>query len=450
MSCRLAVAVLMLSACAAQPQFVCMSNVDCVSETGDQGICETDGSCSFADSTCPTTNRRYPDGAAPELASACLAPVTSCVSQLAVGSSHSCALRTDGTVWCWGSSDAGQVGVTGDRAEPTQVQQLPNGHAAMQIAAGENFTCALMDDGTVWCWGDNGSLQLGVCMPTPPETSARPLEAMVYTNPTSPVCGVGVPLHATQISVGGQHVCALGTDEALYCWGENQVGSHGGQSGQNPAMLDDVPGPMKVAFDGAVQVQVGDEYSCVVKDEHSVWCFGANTLGELGIGDMTDSFVPANVVGLGDAETLVADDETACVQTRDGGLWCWGNGASGLLGTDLSHNVLSPIRIGSATAAFGGGTSETICVGQNNGVLECFGANDSGQAGIDGAADITTPSAIPLITVTMASLGADHSCAVTSDGAIWCWGDNTHGQLGTGTMDPEPVTVPIRAKWTCP
>jgi len=444
-------AIVAATACSSPPSFVCETNVDCVSETGEPGICESNGSCTFADSTCPTTNRRYPDGASGSLASQCLAPEKSCVSQLAVGSSHSCALRSDGTVWCWGLDDEGQVGTAGaDQTTPVEVLRLPSGHLATAVTAGENFACALIDNGTVWCWGGDGAKQLGQCTMTPPESSSTPLEVITYAAGSPPTCNANNPFHAKQISAGGQHACAIGVDDKLYCWGENQVGAHGGQAGQDPLVFDDVPGPLALAFDGAVEVQAGDEYSCVVKDEHSVWCFGANTLGELGTGGTTDSFTPVNVPGLADAESLVIDDETACIQTRDGALWCWGNGTTGIFGANLSDNVLSPARITTAAKAYGGGTAETICLGQNDGVVECFGANDSAQAAVDGDANITMPTPAPLVTVTSASLGADHSCAVTTDGAIWCWGDNSHGQLGNGTTSDAPTPIPTRVTWSCP
>ena len=446
-------------ACISPPAFVCTSNPDCVSETGLPGICETNGSCSFYDPSCPTTLRRYPDGATGALASTCVPPGKQCIAQLSLGTSHSCALRTDGAVFCWGLNANGEVGdgTMVDNPTPTQVKGLPSGHKATQIGTAEEHTCALMDDGTVWCWGINDTLNLGQCNGAALASSPTPLEVPSWTpntqTPASPTCDASTPFKASRLSLGGEHACAIGTDNALYCWGENTTGSEGGQAGQDPTVLPNVPGPLKVDFTGAVDVQCGDDYSCLAKSDNSTWCFGGNQLNELANGNTsTGSFAPVAINGLSDTKTLALDDETACIVTSTGGLFCWGNGQTGIFGTDLTDNVAQATRITSCSQAYGGGTAETMCVTQTDGTLQCWGANDTGQCGLGtSVANITTPTNALLTSVSAASLGADHTCAVTTDGALWCWGDDSHGQVGDGQISSTPVTIPKRiTSWTCP
>jgi len=455
----LALALGAVAACTAQPDYTCLSNADCVEDEGAQGVCEPNGQCAFVDPTCDDssdTGLRYPDDATGGVANQCVATGKSCVSAIATGTSHTCVLRTDGTVWCWGLNDVGELASSnGDQTTPSQVLRLPSGHLVTQISAAEVHSCALIDDNTVWCWGGNDSLQLGQCGASPPASSTKPLEVIGYTasvsQPSMPTCNPTVPFTAKQITAGGEHNCAIGMDDNLYCWGENQTGAQGGQSGQDPAVFDDVPGPLKVVFDGPVQVQAGDEYTCVLKDENSVWCFGSNSLGELGNGGTAESFAPINVTGISDASQLVMDDETACVVTRDGGLWCWGNADTGIFGTDLTDNVLKATRVASATTAYGGGTAETIFLPQTDGTLQVLGDNTLGQAGITGSATaISSPTQAELLEVQLLSAGGDHTCAVTTDGAIWCWGDNSHGQIGNGTTSTTPTQIPTRVEWTCP
>jgi alpha-tubulin suppressor-like RCC1 family protein len=448
-------AVSALAACVSAPPFVCKSNPDCVSEQGSPGICETIGSCSFYDSTCPTTMRRFADGASESLSSTCVPAGAQCIDQLAMGNSHSCALRSDGAVLCWGLNDRGQVGdgTTVDAATPVLVKGLPSGHRAVQIATGNTDTCTLLDDHTVWCWGAGDLRLLGQCGGGADSDVA--VEVPTWTpNPLDPAaaaCDPGTPFTATQIAIGGGHACAIGTDGRVYCWGENQTGAQGGQCGQDPAIFDDVPGPLAVAFEGAIQVGCGDEYTCVIKDENSVWCFGGNDLDELGNGTKQASFVPVNVVGISDAKSLALDDETPCIVTTSGALFCWGNGTTGIFGEDLNHNVPAATRVTTCNQAYGSGASETMCVTQTDGTLECFGANDMGQCGAaTQSPNLTSPTPTLLITVTRVGLGGDHSCAVTTDGALWCWGADDYGQLGDGQHSPIPNNVPERIDFPCP
>jgi alpha-tubulin suppressor-like RCC1 family protein len=226
-------------------------------------------------------------------------------------------------------------------------------------------------------------------------------------------------------------------------------------------VLKNVPGPLKLTSESAQNVSsvwVGDEYSCIIRNDQSVWCFGASDLFELGQGNgSTDySYVPVAVTGFSDANFMAADDETPCVVTRQSSLVCWGSGESGIFG--VAHgNADHATFIEDCSSAFGGGTSETLCMTQSDGSFFCFGENKLGQCGNGSTTAQVAPSDASsktfLATVSKASVGTGHSCAVTTDGALWCWGANDHGQLGDGQIaasSDQSVTVPKRISFPCP
>jgi alpha-tubulin suppressor-like RCC1 family protein len=428
-------------ACTARPAYQCSTNDVCVSEEGAPGICEASGACSFVDNACPVSARRYSDGAGAGLASACVAATASsqCIGAVSLGIQYGCLVRTDGTAWCWGANDKGQLGdgTTVDRTSPTQVR-LPAGIKVSTIGTGESHTCALDTAGGVWCWGDNDTHELG------PGTAASlvPLKVDVMSSDTPKV-----PLKAKNLSVGGKHTCALVEGGNVYCWGENS----NAQCGQDPATNDDVQVPTMVAgLEGVTYPAAGDEFSCALKDDKSVVCWGANTNGELGNGDlgMRQSFAPVRV-SISSVQELAVGDEHACGVKNDGSLWCWGYGGSGALGNAQKADQATPINVSTANAAAASGSSFHTCAIAEGGDLACWGANDTRQlgAGAD-APSVLAPMAVKLITVKLVATGQKHTCAVTTDGALWCWGDNDIGQLGLGHTSPLEAS-PQRVPFSC-
>jgi hypothetical protein len=469
----LAIAV-QASACTSTPTFVCTTNTQCTSETNDQGICEPTGSCSFADSSCPGTGRRYPDGAG-DLSSTCVpAPSRSCLASLNVGTDHSCALRTDGKVYCWGSNATGQLGdgTTTDHSSPTAVVGLPATAKATAVSTGEGWTCALLDDQTIWCWGDNSTAELGQCDDGSnsggsgggggaggmgagaAKFSATPLQVMTHSiDNDNKISCKKEPFKAKSVSIGGKHACALGVDGGVACWGENSRA----QCGKLTSVVDDAPGPLPVDLDGTTAIGAGDDYSCARKDDKSVRCWGSNAKGSLGDGkggmNSSDNPIPvgvAEITSAGDKPSdLVLADETACVRYTDGSLYCWGDASSGIFGPS-SDAVLVPKRLLSAAEAFSGATAKHICVTDVAKNMKCWGANLKGQTGT-GTLDpnLYAPTPALLISVEEAALGAEHTCAITTGGELWCWGENGHGQLGLGMASDTPQTVPRRVAFPC-
>lgn len=247
---------------------------------------------------------------------------------IAAGGYHSCALDDAGKGSAWGQNDLGQLGDGGTRARatPAAVFSLPKSAA---IAAGGRHSCALVKDGfhdgTVQCWGANGSGELG-----DGSTEARAF----------PVPVVGIT-DAVAISAGFTHSCALRANGEVACWGANDHGElgDGGQSGAQSAI------PVKVAGLTATRIATGYNHSCALASDGKVACWGANAAAQLGDGTTMDRFEPTPVLGLSQATALAGGAFHTCALTREHGVSCWGLNDSGQLGdgTTAPHALPAPI-----------------------------------------------------------------------------------------------------------
>src|SRR5690606_39516671 len=245
--------------------------------------------------------------------------------RLAGGLFHTCGVDTDGSLWCWGRNEYGQAGDgTSANNRPTPVEvAAPAGVTFVDVAAGFGHTCALDTDGTAWCWGSDSKDQLGNEGYAP---SSSPIEV---DRPT------GVTF--TDIEVGSDHSCAVDTEGVAWCWGDNAFGQLGtgdvGGYGPTPARVEMPP---DVAF---TTVSLGLLHTCALDTEGRAWCWGYNSLGELGDGNQgTPAPAPIQVatpegivlvdLGLGMSHSCAIDDS---------GLgWCWGYNDQGQLGGGIS------------------------------------------------------------------------------------------------------------------
>ncbi|MEA2699211.1 MAG: hypothetical protein QOI66_3482, partial [Myxococcales bacterium] len=359
---------------------------------------------------------------------------------VAAGAHHTCALRKNGGVWCWGNNRSGQLGegTTGSLGVPVPVSTFTGG---VSVAAGETFTCARKNDGTLWCWGDNRDGQLGLG------------SAIVRTTPVR-VAGVSA---ATDVAAGGAHSCAtgIGSDGAtagLLCWGSNRAG----QLGDNTTLDRSLPAATKIPL-AAIQVAAGTDHSCA-RTADDIFCWGRGNAGQLGPATLIDNPIPATV-GLPAAagsQRVSAGDRHTCAIAASKTVSCWGANDSGQLGDASVGGIPNVVDV----AAGGAHT----CALTSDGAVHCWGRNDDGQLGdgvgvgvgmIGSAPTGRSASGAPLataagaLTATAIAAGASHSCAVDSDGRLWCWGRGADGQLGTGTnagaSRPTMVSAPATA-----
>jgi len=340
-----------------------------------------------------------------------------------LGSFHSCAIKSDGTVWCWGYNGEGELGddTTTNRYTPVQVVNLTN---VVSVAAGCSHTCALKSDGTVWCWGYNGEGELGDNTTTDRYT---PVQVVNLTNVVS-------------VAAGCSHTCALKSDGTVWCWGYNGYG----QLGDNTT-TDRYTPVQVVNLTNVVSVAAGDSHSCALKSDGTVWCWGFNSDGELGDNTTTDRYTPVQVSRLTNVLSVAAGGRHTCALKSDGTVWCWGYNGYGQLGDGTTTNRYTPVQVSGLTnvVSVAAGYYHT-CALKSDGTVWCWGYNGYGQLGDNTTTDRYTPvQVVNLTNVVSVAAGNSHSCAIKSDGSAWCWGFNSDGELGDGTTTKRYTPVQV-------
>eukprot|EP00435_Cladocopium_sp_Y103_P020089 s1868_g4.t2 len=273
-------------------------------------------------------------------------------TQVAMGLSHTCALLDDGTVKCWGSNGQAQLGTEntddigdfpgqmGDNLAPIN---LGSGRTAQQVVTGGKFTCALLDNGSVKCWGRNKNGQLGLGI------SANTWGGAVTDNQGDllPAVSLGVGRTAKQISAGRYHACAILDDDSAKCWGDNKFGQlgqgHTNDIGDDPSEMGDLLSPINLG-QAALQISAGETHTCAVLMDQSLKCWGGNSQGQLGLGDQTDrgggssaemTNLPTVDVGTGltvQSVSCSVADTTCVLLNEDHSIKCWGSNSFGQLG----------------------------------------------------------------------------------------------------------------------
>lgn len=283
---------------------------------------------------------------------------------------HTVALRSDGTVWTWGSNLYGQMGDDSrERHTPTQVNGL-NGVTA--IAAGEQNTVALKSDGTVWAWGNNDWGQLG-----DGTTSFRRTLVQV-----SGLIGV------TAISAGALHTVALKADGTVWVWGWNSHGILGEGTTMNRHA------PVQVSDLAAVTaISAGQTHTVALKSDGTVWTWGGNFSGQLGDGTMTLRTVPTPVSGLTGVSAISAGWQHTVALRSDGTVLAWGDNHWGQLGDDTTTAHLTPVRVSGltgVTAISAGGWYFTVAL-RHDGTVWAWGNNVFGLLGDGTTTNRLTP-----------------------------------------------------------
>lgn len=322
---------------------------------------------------------------------------------IATGDYHTCVIVNSGSVKCWGRNNYGQLGLGNMNTYGHTTNSMNNLsfvylgllRTAKAIALGSGHSCALLDNGTVKCWGRNEQGQLGYDDTSPRGDISGSMLSLGTVN-------LGTGRTAKAIAAGSWHTCALLDDDSVKCWGMND----NGQLGQNDVTdRGNTAGAMAALTPidlgtgrHAVKISAGHQSTCVVLDNGQAKCWGANAAANLGYDDTTQR---------GDAT----------------------NPMSGVTALNLGTGRL-------AKQVDAGGTH--TCAVLDDDTLKCWGDNSRGQLGYDDQATRgdTSGSMAALVTVSLGatvralSLGAYHTCAITSDYRLKCWGNNLSGELG--------------------
>jgi alpha-tubulin suppressor-like RCC1 family protein len=420
-------------------------------------------------------------------------------TSVATGGHHTVAVKSDGTLWAWGNNYYGQLGdgTTIDRSEPVQVGDDTDW---VSVSAGANHTLALKGVNSagrsLYAWGSNSHGQLG---------------DNTFTDRNAPVqIQINTVNEWVSVSARGNHTVAIKFGGTLWAWGENtygQVGNGGGAVQPVPAQII-VGGQNGTPLTWAT-VAAGTDHTLAIATDESLWAWGRNDAGQLGVSDTDDRLVPARVgsasdwldvdgggahsVGIrrvGDSSTagslwawgdnseaqlgndsgtpswvpiqvgtettwkrVIAGEFHVFAVNAEQALWGWGRNARGELG--IAQNVAgkeeAPVRVGNVSlqwAAADSGSAHTVMV-TADGRLFVSGLNLYGEIGNGQIAKKLQPSRVSALVSSWAganlAAGWNHSAAVAPDGRLWTWGSNAYGQLGDGTFVDRDVPVEIPA-----
>jgi alpha-tubulin suppressor-like RCC1 family protein len=337
-------------------------------------------------------------------------------------------------LWGWGVNGSGQLGLnnTTSYSSPVQVGALTTWKA---LAGGNYHTVATKTDGTLWTWGQNDQGQLGLGNTT------------YYSSPKQ----VGALTTWLAVAAGYTHVVATKTDGSLWAWGRNSEG----QLGQGDTVSRSSPVQIGSSYTWS-SVAAGDSFTIAIRTNGTIWAVGNNGQGQLGKGNVTNY---NNIVQIGSLTTWSTaacggQGHTIAVKT-DGTLWTWGYNFQGQLGLGDSGyytNRSSPTQVGAITTWLNvaGGNTHTLAI-KVDGTLWSFGNNSAGQLGLSDTTNRSSPVQVgSLTTWKTAALGANNfSMVLKTNGTLWMWGSNGSGQLGLGntTSYSSPKQVGALATW---
>ncbi|MEO7086818.1 MAG: hypothetical protein ABI442_02215 [Gemmatimonadaceae bacterium] len=290
------------------------------------------------------------------------------------------------------------------------------------VAAGSDHTCALKSSGDAYCWGSDAYGQLGVARAD--TTCGTP--GAFYPCDVKPT-HIGSSVQFSAISAGARHTCAIAINRQAYCWGANDVGQVGNFGG-NAATPILVPGAL-----GWSQISAGSTHTCAVRVDGTLWCWGANERGQLGNGTLAGGGDMIRVAFTEAVATVSAGQSRTCARTVSGVVYCWGavwtDSENGL---EFTRPQLTPELVPGAPkmSMLTVGTF-TTCGADLAGAGYCWEANPRGELGNGTQIGSQTPLKIgDSLSFVQVSAGIVQTCGVTANGAGYCWGDDTFGELG--------------------
>jgi alpha-tubulin suppressor-like RCC1 family protein len=391
--------------------------------------------------------------------------------EIALGWAFGCGRRGNGEVLCWGANANGELGdgrmrhAGGDCTPPKEpttqdcvaTPQLVQGidDATALATRGGLSSCAIREDGSVWCWG---------LTTLPPSTGS---DVLVKRYEPEQIMGFGDPV--SDFVDTWTHQCGIGMDGTTRCAGYNESG----EIGNGDTMEVRTPAAVMM-LTGATDVESGPfgDFNCAITAA-GVSCWGNNDVFQLGDGrndhgmcttggvtphDCSTVATPASIpVMAGTVAGVSVGSSQACAWTSTGSVLCWGNNSSGQVGGMNEYEPTPAVVAGVSDVvevAAGGGFT---CARTMAGEVWCWGGNEQGELG-DGSLDhgatcnpgmsIIDCSRTPVRVMGVSNAidvaaGAGHACALADDGSVWCWGENARKQLGDGTRDPSATPVRV-------
>lgn len=372
---------------------------------------------------------------------------------------HGCLLTQQNKVYCWGDNDNGEL-ATGDNVKqlkPAAIQpgSIPASATITDIATGAGHSCFIADK-KAYCSGSNSSGQLGNSSVTSTQVPIAMLKGEMPDDTVKAISG------------GGSHSCVIGSDDHLYCVGDNSYGQLGNNSLKNSQTLVAVSkGAMP---DQTVKaVSTGAWHTCVIGSDDHTYCFGWNISGQLGDDSRSDSALPVAVAKGAMTNQAVRSISAGmgshtCVVSFDNRAYCFGENRNGQLGN--GKNISSNIPVQVLKGGMPDQVVKSISTGENHSCVTgsknrpyCFGYGGNGNLG-SGRSDYNEPHSVsirdfndellPEKKVLSVAAGGTFSCLNIENDHLYCFGSNAYGQLGTGNGNIKQSEHPAKVDMPSP
>ena len=335
--------------------------------------------------------------------------------------------RDPGTLWSWGYNYRGQLGNSSRLCQSSPIQ-IP-GTSWCNIAGGYYNSLAVKSDNTLWSWGRG--------------TFYGSMGDNTTVDKSSPVQIPGTAWN--KVSTGNFFSMATKTDGTLWSWGLNNCGLLGiGTEGAGTCRSS----PVQVPGTSWCNVRIGDKHTLALKTDGTLWIWGMNSYGRLGVNDSSPRSSPTQVPGIWSEAD--GGERFSIARKTDGTLWSWGQNYKGVLGTDTNPAVpgteqkSSPVQIpGTSWNQIDGGLSHALAR-KTDGTLWVWGNGGDGALGDNTVMCKSSPVQVPGSTWSDISAGRANSSARKTDGTLWSWGEGASGNLGNSTTanKSSPVQVP--------
>lgn len=349
-------------------------------------------------------------------------------SMIAQGSTalHKLGIKSDGTLWAWGSNSSGQIG-NGGTADVFSPVQITSNTTWSQVAVGGSFSAAICD-GTLWTWGLNSSGQLGLGD---------------FTTRSSPV-QVGSLTTWTHVAAGNSFMIARKSDGTLWAWGSNT----NSQLGLGDAVTRSSPVQIGTGTSWSA-IAAGSDHTLAIQSTGTLWSWGLNSSSQLGDGTSTLRNTPVQIGSALTWSKVACGGTSSYALKTDGSLWAWGSNASGQLGLGNSTTQSSPTQVGSLTTwtAISGGNIHAIALQSGGSLWAWGGTGNIGATATGNSINYNTPQRIGTDADWTAVAGGTSCCfAAKSSGSVWSAGSHANGRLGYPMNNLRPIaTGGIRA-----
>ncbi len=330
--------------------------------------------------------------------------------KVVAGYKHLCAIRSDDTMWCWGPNGYGELG-DGTTTPSSNPVQVSGGGTWKDVDTAGQHTCGIKSDDTLWCWGSNSSYELGI-------TGGNSSTPVQVTNGGT----------WKKVAAGGAHSCGIKSDDTLWCWGLQAQG----RLGDNVSTYTATHIPVTVSGGGTWKaVSLGSSHSCAIRSDDNILCWGDN-VNNFQVGDDTaiDRAVPTAIYNGGTWNALAIGDAQSCGVRSDDTLWCWGDNNEGQLGLGDNSDRDRPTQVSGGGSWLSGDSGwYHSCAIRSDSSLRCTGLNTVYQLndGTVTSRNVPTTTTISGTWLKVAT-GDWQTCGIKTDsasattGSLICWG----------------------------